>query len=75
MPDSSEHVPVIAVASGPGAGQHLGPDPEAGQHPVQPPGRAGCRQGTPVLITGAVPEQVAAFELIAGQVTGRLTGR
>jgi ATP-binding protein involved in chromosome partitioning len=31
--------------------------------------------GRPVMVTGAVPEQVAAFQLIAGQVTGRLTGR
>ena len=38
MPDSPEHVPVIAAASG----------------------------------KGAVPEQVAAGQLIAGQVRGRL---
>ncbi len=31
-------------------------------------------EGRPVMITGAVPEQIAAYELIAGQVTGRLTG-
>jgi hypothetical protein len=26
------------------------------------------------VIAAAVPEQIAAYELIAGQVTGRLTG-
>ena len=31
-------------------------------------------EGHPVMITGAVPEQVAAYELIAGQVMERLTG-
>jgi hypothetical protein len=28
--------------------------------------------GRPVMVTGAVPEQVAAYQLIAGQVRGRL---
>ena len=28
-------------------------------------------EGRPVMITGAVPEQVAAYQLIAGQVAGR----
>jgi len=31
-------------------------------------------EGRPVMITGAVPEQVAAYELIAGQVMERLAG-
>jgi MinD-like ATPase involved in chromosome partitioning or flagellar assembly len=46
MPDSPEHVPVIAVASG---------------------------KGGVGKTTGAVPEQVAAYKLIADQITARLT--
>jgi hypothetical protein len=30
-------------------------------------------EGRPVVITGAVPEQVAAYKLIADQITVRLT--
>ena len=30
-------------------------------------------EGRPVMITGAVPEQVAAYQLIAGQVAARLS--
>jgi hypothetical protein len=31
-------------------------------------------EGKPVMVTGAVPEQVAAYQLIAEQVTQRFTG-
>jgi ATP-binding protein involved in chromosome partitioning len=38
--------------------------------------RAACDadEGKPVMVTGAVPEQVAAYQLIAEQVTKRFTG-
>ncbi len=31
-------------------------------------------EGRPVMLTGAVPEQVTAYQLIAGLVSKRLTG-
>ena len=117
MPDSSEQVPVIAVASGKGgvgkttvavnlalaltAQGHrtglidadlYGPDVprmmglrrRAEASSVTLFARAGAadsrlqtvsqHEGQPVMVTGAVPEQVAAYQLIAEQVTKRLRG-
>jgi thiamine monophosphate kinase len=62
MPDSSQQVPVIAVAAVPFSHQAA----------------RDADEGQPVMVTGAVPEQVAAYELIAeqiGQRLGRTRGR
>jgi hypothetical protein len=36
---------------------------------------ADADQGRPVMVTGAVPEQVAAYQLIAEQVSKRLSAQ
>ena len=128
MPDSPEHVPVIAVASGkggvgkttvavnlalaltdrgcrtglidadlygvenmsgqicPGCGQTTplfppAPEPDSiwglvprlASIPFSYRAARDADEGRPVMITGAVPEQVAAYKLIADQITARLT--
>lgn len=40
--------------------------------PFSPAAASDADQGRPVLLTGAVPEQVAAYELLASHVRGRL---
>jgi hypothetical protein len=57
MPDSSQQVPVIAVAAVPFSHQAA----------------RGADEGRPVMVTGAVPEQVAACQLIAEQISQRLS--
>jgi len=129
MPDSPEHVPVIAVASGkggvgkttvavnlalaltahgrrtglvdadlygpdvprmmvcPGCGQTTplfpaAPDedsiwgliPKLASIPFSYQAVRDADDGRPVMVTGAVPEQVAAYQLIAEQVRERLAG-
>ena len=87
MPDSPEHVPVIAVASGKGlidATTPLFPPapeqdsiwglvPRLASIPFSYQAALDADEGRPVMITGAVPEQVAAYQLIAAQLTARLT--
>jgi ATP-binding protein involved in chromosome partitioning len=41
--------------------------------PFSPQAASDADQGRPVLLTRAVPEQVAAFELLAGRVRERLS--
>ena len=87
MPDRSEHVPVIAVASGKGGvgkttvavnlalaltaqGQRTGlVDADLFSYQAA----RDADQGRPVMVTGAVPEQVAAYQLIAEQLGKRFT--
>jgi Mrp family chromosome partitioning ATPase len=98
VPDSPEHVPVIAVASGKGgvgkttvavnlalaltAQGHRTGLVDADLYGPDVPRMMGLRRraeaghvtlfARPVMVTGAVPEQVAAYQLIAEQVREQL---
>jgi len=84
MPDSPEHVPVQVCPgcgqttplypSAPGEESIWGLIPKLASIPFSYQAAREADDGRPVIVTGAVPEQIAAYQLIAGQVRDRLAG-
>lgn len=76
MPDGAQQVPVIAVASGKGG---VGKTTVAVNVAIalsaqgQRTGLVDADEGRPVMVTGAVPEQVAAYQLTAEELRRRLS--
>ncbi len=52
---------------------YAGPFPRLASIPVSHQAAQDADEGRPVMVTGAVPAQVAAFQLIAEQLSKRFT--